>query len=436
MFDQDWFLTILDREELAHLCKKFKLKVPGFHRSLSNAPKKLLDNTLKIALTNGLKRRKVKNNDDFLPFDDMLIEISKEVNSKCSYISEVTFEEFALRAEMDQNISAYEIIAIMYVHYKDKYDENIEKIKENFKNKQFILNDLSESLNRSNLEKINKILETSILKESYYDVLKEFEDDILLGDSRVAYVRMKKIITDEETVFKYLVTTKQYTQGWILLAFLMNEDRYKNENYATIVQRVLYLIQKEELKETLENLNTIIEEVETLEKENEDIKEKYQRIEERREELEKENNSNKQNLKNAEEKVAELEKKKKRLDHVLKQNEPMQLFFFNLVTDNEFMIITKDVDRFLDTPFEHVSVSPSKFKKEIKQHTAKSFISQTLFITRGSFFSGRDWYQYRQFLEKHELKYVEIGEYDISRYIREITEHFNRKEIFVYADEI
>ncbi|UOK56119.1 hypothetical protein MGI18_13825 [Bacillus sp. OVS6] len=218
MFDQDWFLKILDQRELSHLCKKFNLIVPGFQRNLSNTPKKLLDTTIKMALTNGLKRKKVKN-DNFLPIDIMLIEISKEVKNKCSYISEVTFEEFALRAETDPNISTYEIIVIMYVRYKDQYDENLEKMKENVKNKQFILHDLSESLNRSALEKINIILETSILKEFNYDVLKAFEDDILLSDSREWYAKMKNRITDEEALFKCLATTKQDTQGWMLLAF-------------------------------------------------------------------------------------------------------------------------------------------------------------------------------------------------------------------------
>ncbi|MFD9626649.1 hypothetical protein [Peribacillus muralis] len=436
-----------------------------------------MKNTIKSALTNGMKKKK-NSRSDHLPIDVLLSAISLEVQKKCPYLNEISFEEFAFRVENDSKISTYEIIIMTYMNYEDQYNEHYEVMVENIKQNEFIFKDLTEYLDRTPIEKITLIMNTEVLKDIHLKILKNYENKILHSDLAGFYTNIYIAEPDEETLIRLLSSSEEDKHIYQLLPFLLQEARYKDDKYAELTKIALLLIYEQELEEEKKvvqglekDINRLEEETQTLkedkdkveqlrendaqeleeekkvvqgletevnrlEEETQTLKEDKDKVEQLRESVEKELHLVQKNLIATEKKLDIETKKRIKLNYVLTQNEPLNLVFFRLIAEHKFSIITKDKEQLEDTPFESISFQPSVFKKQVKDLSAEPFRNQMLFVTRGSFSTGGDWYNFKQFLNKHGLTYEELGEYNITSYIKEILEYFNQKEILVYADDL
>ncbi|WP_393959905.1 hypothetical protein [Priestia megaterium] len=432
MLDQEWFIEVLTRQDLATLCNEFKVRVQGFQRSLSNAPINLLKAAMKDALNNGIKRK--KNN--ALVFEEMLKKIVKEVREKCPYLDKLKFEEFIVRVEVDSNISNYEAIAITILDYPYEYQNHKENILQNFRNKVYIFNGLSEELSRPIIEKIKFLIEEVSFESQYYTLLKKFERDNLNNQQNNLYKEIYGKFKTEEQTFKLLTEIDKPNQYVVITAFLLHDNNYKEDKYKSLLEFCIKKIQEyyleryehkivevegEKLRYEEKNIS-LNRQIETLNNQYEEKKEYIVNVEE--------------NLSVAVNAGKELQQKHDQLEEIIRQNEPLQMFFLRLVTENQFLIITKDYEQFIHTPFEGVTISPSDFKKQLRNNRNHKFKEQIIFVTRVSFRTGRDWFNFKQTLNDNELTFEEIGHYEIFYYIKEIVEYLNRKEILVYADEI
>lgn len=434
MFDVDWFLSILDRSDMAYLCQKFRLTVTGFQRNMNNAPIKMLGNTLKTALNNGFQKKK-GNKKDHLPFEIMLTDIAKDLTVKYPNLFGISFHEFAVRAELETDLNLYEIISISYHHFPKEFEKNYESIVTNTKEKRYIFYGLSEELSKSPIEKIYKMVRADKLQERNMKLLIEFENDFLQS-TEVVLDEIRDLINDEESAFRVLTKADKDITLYVLVAFLLKEERYKDDTYKDLVQTTVLDIQDHKLAQL--NLTT-----EEKDMEMKNIESKLQRLVDDISRLQEENsglvtrlNTHIEKEKAIMGKVEELTNKISKLENILHKNEPLQMVYYRIITENDFIFITKDVDHFVGTPFESVTISPLEFRKVIKTNATHPYKEQTVFVTRSSFSNGTEWYQFKQFLEKHHLRYEELGQYEITCYIQEIIQHLSRKEVLIYADEI
>ncbi|MFS0665955.1 hypothetical protein AB1L06_18420 [Bacillus mojavensis] len=450
MIDVDWFLSLLDKNDMAYICQKFKLTVTGFQRNLSSAPIKLLGNTIKTALNNGFQKKRGKKK-DYLPFEEMFLNIAKDLIEKRPNISEFTFLEFAVHVEFEQDLRNFEIISIAYKLFPKEFEKHYDTIVKNTNKGHYIFNGLSQELSRTPLEKICKIVDVKSLHEKNIETLKEF-GNIFLQSSEKVFVEIRDLIADEESAFRFLAKTKKNMHVYIMTAFLLKEERYNEEIYKDLIQTTVLNIQAhklEQLNKTAEEKEAELKNIEskllklTKEKEAElkNVESRLLKLTEEKTRLEKENSSLVTSLNRQIENenhllgnIKELTKKVDKLESVLNKNEPLQMVFYRIITENNFIIVTKDVDYFVGTPFESVTILPTKFKKNIR--SSSQYKEQTVFVTRSSFISATEWYGFKQFLEKHHLSYEELGQYDITFYIQEIIQYLSRKEVLIYADEL
>jgi hypothetical protein len=435
VFDVDWYLSILDKSDMANICQKFKLNVTGFQRNLNNAPIKTLGNAIKTALNNGFQKKR-GNKNDHLPFEDMLADVAKEIKTKYPKISEMMFEEFAIYAELEIDLSIYQIVSILYHQFPEEYKLHYESIVANTKENLYIFHGLSEELSKTPIEKIYKILGANNIDERNIKLLKQFEEDCFQLPNKEIYHRIKELMLNEEAALRVLVISDKDIHVFVSVAFLLENERYKNESYQALIQSAVLAIHKLELERLNQKLEYNEEELTKVEC-------KLQALIEEKEKLEKENSGLMNQLTTLVEKETDssiaielLSNQKTILESVLHKNEPLQMVFLRIITENNFTIVTNDVEHFVGTPFESVTILPSQFKKELKTKSHHSYKEQTVFITRSSFSTGTNWYQFKQILEKHELHFEELGQYEITCYIQEIIQYLSRKEVLVYADEI
>lgn len=434
VFDLDWLLSLLDKNDMAYICQKFKLTVTGFQRNLNNAPMNSLGTTIKTAISNGFQKKK-RNKNNYLPIEQMVEGIVKDVIIKHPYISKLNFVEFAEHVEFEQDLRKYEIVFITYKLFPEDFIKNYESIVKNSKEGRYIFYGLSEELSKTPLEKIKKVIGTENLHELNVDVIKAFRENCLQL-SVDFFSKVEGLVDNEESTFCLLAKAKEDMHIYILVAFLLKEKRYSNEKYKELLQITVLNIKNHNLKQL--NLTVLEKEAEVKE-----IKGRIEKLIDYNSKIEKANkslvtelNTHKENKSVLTRNVEELTNKNKTLDNILKRNEPLQLVYYRIISENNFIIVTKDVEYFIGTPFESVTLLPSEFKKEIKLNSNHPFKECTIFVTRTSFSSGSEWYQFKLFLERNSLFYEELGQYDISSYIQEIIQYLSRKEILIYADEI
>lgn len=419
---------------MAYICQKFKLTVTGFQRNLSKAPINTLGSTIKTAINNGYLKKK-GNKKNYLPFEELLAKIAEDLTEKYSYISELTFIEFAVRTEFEFNLRDFEIISIAYKLFPSEFEKHYEAAVANTKEGRYIFYGISEELSKTPLEKINNILGVNNLQERNIKILKEFGDDLLKSSENV-FNGMLDLLDDEESAFRAFAKSENDIHLFILVIFLLRNERYKEEVYKDLFQTAIQNIQSLELERLTKN-------AEEKEEEAKQIENKFNKL------LLEKNNYEEQNSdliyrldryihkeKNLLLKIDELTTSITKLENVLQKNEPLQLFYYRVITEYDFIIVTKDVEYFNSTPFESVAISPSDFMSEIKKSSSNPNKDQIVFVTRSSFLNGTEWYKFRQFLEKHHISYEELGQYEITFYIQEIIQHLSRKEVLIYADEI
>lgn len=424
---------------MVNICQKFKLNVTGFQRNLNNAPKKTLESTIKIALTNGLQKKKGRKTSDHLQIEDMLTELTNDAIKKCPYIEHSLFIDFAHQAEIDSNIKTYETIAVVYQLYPEEYNTYYKHMVENTKQQNYLFFGITEDLKQTSFEKILRVVEKNTHKDRNYKLLEELQNNFLKSNEKEVVERYEQLINtikDEDDLFLALSKSAENLHYLLIIAFLLQGDNYQKTKYSSLLQYVLFEIQTKKLVEVKDDLNTKELELEKYEEENLIIKEKIEKLEQENSELTITLDNQKIQYNKIYKELLEIKENKQQLETILQQNEPLQMMFLRIASEYDFLIITKDVDEFRNTPFEGVTISPSEFKRSLKNNPNNRYKEQILFITRTSFQTAKDWYQFKQHLENKNLKYEELGQYDICCYIQGIIEHLCRKEVLIYADEL
>jgi hypothetical protein len=427
MIEYEWFLSVLDKEDLLRICNKYKIQPEGFAKRLENAPKTRLGNELKSCLYAALERKKKRKT---LKFEILLKWIVDEVIASHPFIKNLSFDTFVIEMETDTSIKNYQIIALLKVLFNEEYNNFLDKMIENTNNKEYILSGLSSISNRSTSEKIRSVIGNHMNSDDIKKRFTEYEKDFL-GEFSNEYFKTKEMINgDEELLLNFLIKANKSIQPYLMLAFLLTHDNYKNTNYTELLNKVESVFERkrfesqqkrcEELNGQLSGLTNIENRLKKTKQNLTDIKNECSNLQETLELSSKEI----EKLKAANQ---VLRKEIKVREEKVRNNEPIINYFSQFIQSKDMLIITSDSEMFKGTPFESNVIDRVRFMDDKKKKNTDSYIGKTLFFTRSSF-QTREWGRLKTFLEASSLKYIEIGYFDLSSYIGDIMKHLYREE--------
>jgi hypothetical protein len=398
----------MDQEDMAEVCRKFKIQVPGFQRNMTNAPKQLMENEIKNRWYNALAKKKRKA----IKYEDMLKEIAKDTLQKYDYLQELSFDEFVMKIETDVDIKPYQAVAVLHEKFPELYETKKETMIQNTKARVFVFRGISDTADRPTIEKIHSIVENSLKLETVYQQLLRYETEL-----PEEYQKFKeKINGDEEKLLNtLLITPKEYIAPMIL-AFLLEDDNYKKAEYKYLLKFVENVFESKRAKKLKEELEEALKKIEDLTKRVQELLGIESEIEKLTDQIKFLSNEK-----------YELNKEKEKLYYIVKQQEPIFQYFDRILKNREIMIITDDVDKFIGTPFEEKVIHRKAFLKDKRQKNLEHYREKRLFFTRSSF-DTKEWGQLKIFLENQDLRYYEVGHYDVVSYIEEIIEHLIREE--------
>jgi hypothetical protein len=427
MIEYEWFLSVLDKEDLVKICNKYKIQPEGFAKRLENAPKIRLGNELKSCLYAALEKKKKRKT---LKFETLLKWIVDEVIVNHQYIKNLSFDTFVLEMETNASIKNYQIIALLKALFSEEYMNFLDNMIENTKNKEYILSGLSSISKRSISEKIRSIINNHRIIDENKKILMEYEKDFL-GEFSEEYFKTKEMINgDEELLLNLLIKSNKSIQPYLMLAFLLTRENYKDTKYTELLNKVESVFERKrfenqlkrcgELNGQLIGLTNIENRLEKTKRNLTEMKNECSKLQETIELSSKEI----QNLKAANH---ILRKENIVTEEKVRNNEPIINYFSQLIQSKDMLIITSDTEMFKGTPFESKVIDRVRFMDDKKKKNIDSYNGKTLFFTRSSF-QTREWGRLKTFLETSSFKYIEIGYFDLSSYIGDIMKHLYREE--------
>lgn len=412
MLDYEWFVSILDKDDLVAICKHFRIQPDGFTKRIENAPIHRLANELKSYLFAGLKKRKKKS----IKYEELLLWVAEETQKQRPYLNEFSFESFIIQMETDSSIKTHQVVALLHEKYHKKYTNYIQRMMENTNKGEYVLKGLSKLIDLPPLEKIKTVIESSNDEKRIKERLEYYEKECLEHYPEV-YPKAKMWIRGEEgRLLEMLVRTDKKERPYVMLAFLLTDNHFKKLEYQWLISQVesafehiRFIREKEKQELLMKDFTATAEEKKRLLIENKELlqfKESYSLLKNENELLVDE--------------ISILTRKLKKAQRILP-------FFDQLLEKKQFLIVTSDVELFEGTPFEKYVINSKKFIEDRKKKNIEYYLEKTLFFTRSSF-QSREWGRLKNFLDNSSLKYVEIGNFDFLSYLEDIMKNFYQEE--------
>lgn len=439
MLEYEWFLSILEKQDMVEIVTQFSIQVQGFDRNISIAPQQRIENAIREYLNNGLKRRKRQA----LKFNEMLNEIARSME-----YDELTLEQFILKVEFDKTIRPYQAIAYLQSKFPTFYEEKKELISLNINNKDFVFKGINDI--KSPIEKIKAYIHSNVPNEQVYEKIKSYEQKLEIEGFSTKYNEYREEIKGEEEKLLQKITEvsgNKQTIILLLLAFLSEKNNFKNPEYSFFIFEIEKFfgdkkikeeenarkklehytaelikinenlkIQSEEMKKNLEDYS------EEIIKTNEDLKTQNQEL---KKELEQYENVLKENIL-LNEKLSFLEEEKVKLESKFSIADHLEAFFTHILKEREFVVITDEIKEFNETPFKNYIKERLAFLKDKRANQIEYYKDKILFFTRSSF-PTREWGEIKVYLDENNLEYYEVGHLDISSYMVEIIQYLCRK---------
>lgn len=402
------------------IIKKFKIKVQGFQRNFERAPDTLLTSSIEKELRMPFQRGKKKSTSLQQVYDLFTAQLLKELPG----LETRSLEEFNTYIEMNQIHSKATIISFLKSYFPETYEEKKNIIHDNVLNKRLLLEGVVKFIpTEKKFEQIESRLLEQIMvhkKLEYYEFIAEDK----IGKKQYQTYKEQVNQKGEDSLIAMLLQTPDSLQHILILAFLLEEKRFKLMHYKVFLTYVIMRFEEE--KEI--NLNHQLKEKDTQISE---IKRKYQRLNTKYRTISKtmekyeEEEKNYQNLLQT---YKLLKDKQEKLNIKIEKNQPFVSFFINMALGYPILLVTNDTQLFTCTPFEKCVISVDQFQKDRKNKDLSKYKDKYIFVTRISFSNTSQWMACRKFFIKNGLKYCELSGYDFEDYIKQMTEYLYIKE--------
>lgn len=410
----DWFLSILEKQDMATIASRFNVQIQGFDKNIQNAPVIRLRNAIKEYLNNGLLRKKKRA----LNYQQMLNTIADELNLKSN-----TLEEFIMQIELDNEIRPYQAFAYLYINFQKIFEEKKDLLKGNMENNDFIFKGLIEE--RTTKDKIQSLINTQLGKDEIYRNLKSYENLLEKGELKNDYYLFReKIKGDVEILFKELIKCPKEKLLLVLFAFIIENENYINPEYYYILKEVKYSFENLKYKREASEKEKIIENNKMLQLENDELITYKNRFIS----LKEDNDNLKIKISLLQSNIKLLEEEQNTLKLASKNSEILSTLINNLIKEKNFLIITSEIAEFKNTPLDVYVREIKDFTEDKKIKNLQPYRDKILFFTRVSF-ETREWGKIKIYLEKNKLKYYELGHFDIASYMAEIIQFIYREEL-------
>ncbi|KGR90837.1 hypothetical protein CD30_08960 [Ureibacillus massiliensis 4400831 = CIP 108448 = CCUG 49529] len=414
MNEFDWFLSILEKQDMATIASRFNVQIQGFDKNIQNAPVIRLRNAIKEYLNNGLLRKKKRA----LNYQQMLNTIADELNLKSN-----TLEEFIMQIELDNEIRPYQAFAYLYINFQKIFEEKKDLLKGNMENNDFIFKGLIEE--RTTKDKIQSLINTQLGKDEIYRNLKSYENLLEKGELKNDYYLFReKIKGDVEILFKELIKCPKEKLLLVLFAFIIENENYINPEYYYILKEVKYSFENLKYKREASEKEKIIENNKMLQLENDELITYKNRFIS----LKEDNDNLKIKISLLQSNIKLLEEEQNTLKLASKNSEILSTLINNLIKEKNFLIITSEIAEFKNTPLDVYVREIKDFTEDKKIKNLQPYRDKILFFTRVSF-ETREWGKIKIYLEKNKLKYYELGHFDIASYMAEIIQFIYREEL-------
>lgn len=243
--DFEWYLELLEQEDLAAICKWFNLPVQGF-KNANKAPNTILFNVVKNSLAKrgtGNKTKRYKIN-----FDVLLKRIAIESTRNNNW-SGISFNDFLNKCQLLFQFKPFIAIALLYNYFPEKYNENENLLMGNSKLKNnFIFTGIEGYIETTTISKMESLVE--ILEISNYICVEESQRYIelyCLPEQVEQYNEFKELIStlqinDDDKCLQLLYETTPKFRNIFLLAFLhVNQlfDKVEYERVTSLLENYL-----------------------------------------------------------------------------------------------------------------------------------------------------------------------------------------------------
>jgi hypothetical protein len=429
--DFEWYLELLEQEDLAAICKWFNLPVQGF-KNANKAPNSILFNVVKNSLVKGGTGNKTKRYK--ITFDVLLKRVALE-SSRSDNWSDLLFNDFLNKCQLLFQFKPFKAIAMLYHYYPEKYNDNETLLKENSKlSDKFIFYGFEGYEETTTISKMESLLEEVDI--SPYLCVEESQRYIELYCSPnevTQYNEYKELIStlqinDDEKCLKLLYETAPKYRNIFLLAFLHINRLFDNDEY----ERITFFLENY-LKYNYKKLSERRIKDEQLMKDQfkQDAEEILETLNNTKDEIELQ----KSQVLN---KIAVINQNKTTISEFKTTIASFKVYadyFKNLEQKFEnFLIVTGGDSNDLGAYLEKYVLSVKELNSIKKEKNIERLKDKKIFIARIAYSSSRKWNEIIHFLQHHNIHMIELDGYNEVEFLDQIIKSLSEEEKIYHDD--
>lgn len=431
MSDIHLLIKALTKGEMIDIIKQFGIPIQGFAAKVNRAPINLLKSGVKYEIESGIGRQRRRGR-KYTTIEQVYAFLVSKQFDPGGDLTNISLEELAAKAELDKSFSKAIILSLLRLNFFDFYEKNKSQLEENIEKDIFIFTQIFEETSVE--EKVEKLNASYLDHETNKFLLEDLKGKVQneIGEETFSIVETKVNKEGESSFLKQMIETK--TSEISMLAFLLQENRYKQSTYQPMMMHLLHFYYEREITNEKEIKKTLNNQYLILQKENKQLKQALQT-------KEKEWQKKVALLNDIDKAYRELlvineglESQKKEL---VFQNQTIQQGNFELQKTNDqikavfqkqsLIIVTNEMNLINNGIIEGVYLRVNDFETWLNnnQHILEQ---SNVCLTRVSYPNTALWREHEMILRNNNINYCELSGYNFEAYLDQILELLYTKE--------
>jgi len=433
MVEFEWYLELLDQNDLAVICKWFNLPVQGF-KNPDKAPYNILNNVVRASLTKGnLIKQKKKH--DAITYEELLNRVATETSRHENWL-DLSFQEFLYKSQLLLKFKPFRSVALLYENFPEKYQTNLELMKKNAleKDEIFIFSGFEGYEEKPILSQIESLLQERSISPFFYLEKTKNHIELFLSEEELAqYNDFVALIStaemnDDITCLKMLYETVPKYRNIFLLAYLHVNQLVDKEEYKSIALSLENYLKAKYEDLSTQKLEYIKAEKSLFKQQSEEVHNDLIETQSCLEQL-KADLLNK-NIIIKEQKTAISQMGLRESSHKIYAD----YFKYMVKKVENSLIVTGGNSNELGPYFEEFVLSVKELNQIKKEKNIERLKDKTIFIARIAYSSSQKWNEITQFIHKHNIKMVELDGYNELEFLDTIITSLEEEEKVYYDD--
>ncbi|MFB9859594.1 hypothetical protein ACFFLE_00520 [Salinicoccus siamensis] len=417
----------LTKAEAATIVQKFDIKVHGFQKNFIRAPEEMLKNFIIKELKAGANPRSnnKRKGKKHTTVQEVFEFISSSFINDHPEVEEMSVEDLALKLEMNYKFSKGAILSVIYTQFPDTYQEHKEVLERNVDEGRSLLESIVKQM--SSEEKMEVLREEFSDEEYIYERLKTYVEKSkeIIGDKRYEEFRQNVNLEGEASFANEVSSTPKSQRQYPVLAFLMENNRYKDERYKDFLMYVERWFESKKDEDNSYALSVMEEEAESFRKQSDEKQKKLDQlctVNEKNDELTS-------FLQEKEKENQELRDRIIDLSNCQSINKPFIDYFQSLLRRRGAVIVTNDRELFTGTELIDYVESLETFHQHKRMKDVARYKNKMVLISRAAFSTSAEWLVTKRYLENNGIHYYELSGYDLSEYLNQVVDYLHRERV-------